>query len=71
MGEEEEVNFRPELIRQELFSTESNAIRIIYPDVVYTLLSPRNRRHTRERNSSRVFHITLPQLKNYKCILST
>ena len=47
MGEEE-VNFKPELIRQELFSTEFNAIRIIDLDLVYTLLSPRIYRHTRE-----------------------
>lgn len=38
MGEEE-GNFKPELIRQELFSTEFNAIRIIDFDLVYTLLS--------------------------------
>ena len=59
MGEEE-LNFKPELITQELFSTESNAIRIIYLDMVYTLLPPRIGRHTRECSSSRVLHNTLP-----------
>ena len=57
---EEEVNFKPELIRQELFSTESNAIRIIYLDVVCTLLPPRIRRHAKECNSSGILHNTLP-----------
>jgi len=68
---EEEVNFKPELIRQELFSTEFNAIRFIDLDVVYALLSSRIRRHTREYSSSRVLRDTLPELKNYKYILST
>jgi hypothetical protein len=53
--------------RQELFSTDSNAVRIIYLDVVHTPLPLWIRRHTRECNSSRVVHITLPQLRNYKC----
>jgi hypothetical protein len=47
MGDKK-VDFKPELIRQELFPTESNAVRFIYLDVVYNLLPPRNCRHTRE-----------------------
>jgi hypothetical protein len=58
--EEEEVNLKPGMIWQELFSTESNAIRFIDLDVVCTLLPPPIRRHTRECNSSRVLHNTLP-----------
>jgi hypothetical protein len=58
MGEDE-VNFKPELIRQELFSTESYAIRIMYFHVVYNLLLPRIRRHKRECNSLGILHNTL------------